>query len=131
MPDSDSDSDSDPDSKPNGYIALYKSFHTVQSQIQIPFLTVNYRNGIGIWVRTRLCIVQCKSSHKRNQDQDRNQNNREQMVTTQSSMPNVLPFFPTHSFSVFAIVSDRVQCEYTFTDNEHLTIPSIFLYIKP
>ena len=52
LPDSDSDSDLDSDSKPNGYIALCRSFHTAQSQIQIPILTVNYRNGIRIRVHT-------------------------------------------------------------------------------
>ena len=46
--DFDSDSDLDSDSKPNGYIALYRSFHT--AQIQIPILTANYRNGIKIRV---------------------------------------------------------------------------------
>ena len=38
------DSDSDSDSKPIGYIALYRSFHTAQSRIQIPILTANYTN---------------------------------------------------------------------------------------
>ena len=45
------DSDSDSGSKPNRYIALCRSFQTAQSQIQIPILTANYRNGIGIEVR--------------------------------------------------------------------------------
>ena len=40
--------DSNSDSKPSGYIGLYRSFHTAQSQIQIPILTANYKNGIGI-----------------------------------------------------------------------------------
>ena len=30
------------------YIAQCRSFHTTQSHIQIPILTANYRNGIGI-----------------------------------------------------------------------------------
>ena len=46
------DLDSDSDSKPNGYIALCRSFHTLHSQIPIPILTANYRNGIGVRVRT-------------------------------------------------------------------------------
>ena len=48
LSDSDSDSGSDPDSKRNGRIALCRIFHTVWSQIQIPILTANHRNGIGI-----------------------------------------------------------------------------------
>ena len=55
LPDLDSDSYSDSDAKPNGYIALCRSVHTAQSQIQIPILPANYRNGIGIQVCTRVC----------------------------------------------------------------------------
>ena len=40
LPDSDSGSESDSDSKPSGYIALCRSFHTLWSQIQIPILKV-------------------------------------------------------------------------------------------
>ena len=54
------DSDLDSDSKPSAYIAQCRRFHTVQSQIQIPVLTVNYRNGIGIQVRTRVRLPQCE-----------------------------------------------------------------------
>ena len=54
------DSESDLDSNPNGYIALCTSFHTTQSQIQIPIPTANYRNGIGIRVHTRVRLPQCK-----------------------------------------------------------------------
>ena len=60
LPDSDSGSDSDSDSKSNGYIALSRSFHAAQSQIQIPILTASYRNGIGIRVHTRVRLQQCK-----------------------------------------------------------------------
>ena len=42
------------------YIALCRSFLTAQSQIQIPILTANYRNGIGILVHTRVRLPQCK-----------------------------------------------------------------------
>ena len=49
------DSESDSDSKPNGYIALCRSFQTAWSRIQIPILTANYRNGIGIRVRVPQC----------------------------------------------------------------------------
>ena len=42
------DSDSDSDPNPNGYIALYRSFNTERSQIQIPILTANSRNGIKV-----------------------------------------------------------------------------------
>ena len=52
LPGSDSDSDSDCHSKPNGYIAVCRSFHTAQNQIQFPILIVNYINGIGIRVCT-------------------------------------------------------------------------------
>ena len=45
------DLDSDSDSKPSGYIALRRSFHAAHNQIQIPILTANYRNGIGIRLR--------------------------------------------------------------------------------
>ena len=45
-----SDSNSDSHSKPNGYIALCRYFHIARSQIQIPILTANYRNGIEIRV---------------------------------------------------------------------------------
>ena len=38
-------SDSDSDSKPNGYFALSRSFHSAGSQIQIPILITNYRDG--------------------------------------------------------------------------------------
>ena len=55
-----SDSDSFSDSKPNGYIELCRSFHTAMSQIQIPILTTNYRNGIGIRTHTRVRLPQCK-----------------------------------------------------------------------
>ena len=47
---SDSDSDSYSDCKPNGHIVVCKTFHTVRSSIQIPVLTANYRNGIGIGI---------------------------------------------------------------------------------
>ena len=36
------------DSKPDGYIVLCRNFHTAQTQIQIPILTDNYRNGIRV-----------------------------------------------------------------------------------
>ena len=57
LPDLDSDSDSDLDSKPNGYIILCKSFHTARSQIRNLILTANYRNGLGIRVRTRVRLL--------------------------------------------------------------------------
>ena len=50
----------DSDSKSNAYIVLCRSFHTARSQIHIPILTVCYRNGIGIWVRNRVRLPQCK-----------------------------------------------------------------------
>ena len=56
MPDSDSDSAS----KPNGYIAQYRSFYTEGSQIQILIPTANYRNGIGNRVRTWVRLPQYK-----------------------------------------------------------------------
>ena len=46
------DLDSDSDSKPNGYIAPCRSFHTAQGQVQILIPTANYRNGIRIRVCT-------------------------------------------------------------------------------
>ena len=60
LPDSDSDSGLDSDSKTNGYIALCRSFHIELSHIQVQILTPNYRKGIGIKVRTRVCLCQCK-----------------------------------------------------------------------
>ena len=36
-----------------------QNFHTAWSQIQIPIQTANYRNGIGIWVRTKVHLSQC------------------------------------------------------------------------
>ena len=56
------DSDSDSDSKPNVYTALCRSLHIAQSQIQIPILTVNYRNRIGSRVRNRVRLPQFKSA---------------------------------------------------------------------
>ena len=41
LPYSDSDSDLDSDAKPNGYIALCRTFDTAQSLIQISILTAN------------------------------------------------------------------------------------------
>ena len=38
LPDSDTDSNSYSDCKPNGYIVVCRTFHTAQSQIQIPIL---------------------------------------------------------------------------------------------
>ena len=38
LPDSDSDLQSDSNCKRNGYIAIWRSFHTAWSQIQIPIL---------------------------------------------------------------------------------------------
>ena len=54
------DSDSDSNSNFCGYIALCKSFHTARSQIQIPILTANYKNGIGVRVRIWVRLSQCK-----------------------------------------------------------------------
>ena len=59
-----SDLDSDSGSKPSGYIAQCRSFHIAQSPIQIPILTVNFRNGIGIRVRTRVHLPQCEWAFK-------------------------------------------------------------------
>ena len=56
------DSDSDSDSKPNGYIVLCRHFHIARSQIQIPILNANYRNGIAIRVRTRVHLLQSEWS---------------------------------------------------------------------
>ena len=42
----DSDTYSDSDSKPDGYIVPCRNFRTVSSQIQIPVLTAEHRNGI-------------------------------------------------------------------------------------
>ena len=42
------DSESDLNYKRNDYIALSRSFHTAESQIQIQILNANYRNGIGV-----------------------------------------------------------------------------------
>ena len=58
LPDLDTNFDSD--CKPNGYIVLYRTFHTVQSQIQIAILTANYRNEIEIRIRIRIQICECK-----------------------------------------------------------------------
>ena len=65
-PDSDTDSDSsNSDYKPNGYFVLCrKTFHTARSLIQIPILTANYRNGIGIGIRIGIQICECKKAIK-------------------------------------------------------------------
>ena len=56
LPDSDTDSDSNSNCKPNGYIVLYRTFHTAQGQIQIPILTVKDRNGVRIRIRMGIQI---------------------------------------------------------------------------
>ena len=53
------ESDSDSDSEPNGYIAMQKFLHCKESESD-PNLTAIYRNGIGIRVRTRVRLPQCK-----------------------------------------------------------------------
>ena len=58
----DTDSESDSDCKPNGYIVLGRTFHTTQSQIQTPILTANYRIDIGIMIKVRICICECKQA---------------------------------------------------------------------
>ena len=52
--DLDTNSDSDLHCKPNGYIALCRTFHTSWSRIQT--LTANYRNRIRIGIP----ICECK-----------------------------------------------------------------------
>ena len=51
LPHWDTDSNSNSNCKPNGYILLRRTFHTGQSQIQIPILTANNSYGIGIGTR--------------------------------------------------------------------------------
>ena len=46
-----SDIDSHSDCKQNCYVELCTPIHNAQSWIQIPILTVNYMNGIGIGLR--------------------------------------------------------------------------------
>ena len=58
--DLDSDSDSDSDRKPNGYIIPYITFHTAQSQSQIPMPTVDYKNRIETGLRMGIYICECK-----------------------------------------------------------------------
>ena len=60
LPDSDWGSNSDLDSKSDGYIAIYGSFHTARSQIQIQILSANYKDGTGIRVNTRVRLLQRK-----------------------------------------------------------------------
>ena len=48
LPELDNDSDSDSDCNPNGYIIQNRTFYSAWSQIEIPIIIVNYRNGIGI-----------------------------------------------------------------------------------
>ena len=60
LPDWDTHSNSNSDCKPNGYILLRRTFHTAQSQIQIPILTANYSNGIGIGTRIGFRICEYK-----------------------------------------------------------------------
>ena len=55
-----SDSETDSGCKPNGYIVLCRIFHTAQSQIEIPILTANYRNGIGIRIRIWIYVNENK-----------------------------------------------------------------------
>ena len=50
----------DSDSKPNGYIVLCRTSHIEESPIQIPILTANYRNEIGIQVHTWVRLCKCK-----------------------------------------------------------------------
>ena len=59
--DSNTVSNSDLDSKTNSYIVLCRIYHIIRSQIQIPILTANYRNGIGgIGTRIGIRICECK-----------------------------------------------------------------------
>ena len=63
LPDSDSDSDSDFDSKPNGYIALCKSFRIAQSQIYVLIRQNLCGIDTGTWTDTMAKYRTRLSSH--------------------------------------------------------------------